>query len=158
MSYKITDALSDSILDAVKSSLDGGLMYLYAGPVPGEASAALDMAATHTELAVVSVDGAGTGLTFAAASSNELRKAGGEAWTGTAAFDGAGSSAPELDAAFFRFCAPGDNGRAAGEGVRLQGTIGLIGSGSDMERSTTAVAPDDVIEIRTFIVRVGSLG
>lgn len=132
---------SEFLLNALKNELDGGRMYWFSGPVPASADDALDMVNDHTQLVEMTESGDGvTGLTFDAAVGNAMVKAAAEVWSGLVAFDGAEDSESSLTATFYRFCADGDNGRGAGSGVRLQGTIG--GPGSDIPM-TSAVLTDN---------------
>lgn len=118
----ISIPLAQALLQQVKGALDGGFIYVYAGPVPATADTALDMAGAHTQVAKLEV--AGQGLTFAAPVGNVLPKNPSEDWQGLIAFDGANAAAPNLSPSFYRFCAAGDDGRGATTGIRLQGTAG----------------------------------
>jgi hypothetical protein len=120
-------------LAGLKTELDGGNLYYFAGPVPDESDDALDMVAQHTEVVKFSLNGAGvTGLTFAAPAAGVLAKNPAEVWQGPVAFDGAQQGAPSLMPTFARFCAAGDNGRGAGgASARLQFRVG--GPASDAE-------------------------
>lgn len=160
MSYKVNDALANAALSGagLAPAIAGGFLHFFAGPVPATPDAALDMVAAHTLLVIVSVGGDGvTGLTFDAATGGALPKAAAETWTGTASFSGSGAAAPELDATFFRFCAAGDNGQGAGSGPRLQGTVGITGSGADMERASVTIATGAAVPVSSFFVRIGSI-
>ena len=118
----ISIPLAQALLGQVKSALDGGFLYVFAGPVPATADEALDMVSSHTELAKLSV--AGNGLTFSVPVGNVLPKDPNEEWEGLIVFDGADAGAPTLSPTFYRFCAAGDDGRGTSTGVRLQGTAG----------------------------------
>lgn len=113
-------------LAALKAALDGGNLYLYAGTPPADPDDALDMVSEHTELVKMTVDGDGvTGLTFAAPSGTTMTKNGSEVWKGPVSFDGAVAGPGTLTPTFYRFCALGDNGRAAaGANPRIQGIVG----------------------------------
>lgn len=159
MSYKVNDAAANPALNALATAISGGFMYLYAGTVPAGPDAALDMGAVHTELVVISVDGDGvTGLTFATAASGAVAKPALAVWTGTAAFVGFGAAETELTPTFFRICASGDNGRGAGATPRLQGTIGVTGSGADLERASPLIEVGSTVPVTTFEIQVGSVG
>lgn len=138
MSLKATAATKNALLNAIglKEQLDDGFLYLFSGAVPATADEALNMATTHTELLMVSVDGDGvTGLTFNAPSGGILAKASGEAWSGEAAFDGFNAATTQA-ATFFRFCAAGDDGRGAAHastGYRIQGTVSAVSGGGDCQ-------------------------
>lgn len=137
---KANTKLLDQMLTATKTALDGGKLYLFAGNVPADADVALDMAATHTQLAVITEDDSGSGLTFDAAVAGTLPKAASENWEGLIDFDGHESGSTTLTATFFRFCPAGDDGRdAGGTTARIQGTIGGPSSAADLKLTTTAL-------------------
>ena len=157
MSYITSDSLANFALDGIADALQGGRLYLYAGPVPLAPYDPLNMG-EHTELAVVSLAGEGGGLSFAAAADGLLEKAVLEVWKGEATFDGAESAEPALVPTFFRFCASGDNGRGGALTPRLQGTVGAPGSGADMERNPLALQAGAIVRIDTFSVGLGAFG
>lgn len=131
---KVTNAYAAASLNAVKSALDGGRLYYFAGTVPGEAGDALDMGTTHTQCVELTVGGDGsTGLTFESATGPSLVKAVAEEWKGLVAFDGAQAGETTLTPTFWRFCVAGDNGRDATLGVRVQGAIGGPSSSAEIK-------------------------
>lgn len=134
MAIDISPALASDMLNAAKAALDGGRLYYFAGPVPTNANAALDMTNLHTELAVISLSGGATGLTFATATTAVLNKTAAEAWSGLVAFNGKDAALTTLPPTFWRFCPSGDNGRTAGTGTtkRIQGTLGGPESSADL--------------------------
>lgn len=123
---KATPNLLAAALAGIKSELDGGTLFYFAGPVPANAGDALDMGGQHTQLLAMS------GLNFAAPSGGTLAKDAGETWSGLIDFDGAQSGDDTLTPTFFRFCAAGDDGRGAGT-MRVQGTIGGPQSSADIK-------------------------
>lgn len=150
MTIKISNGLANSMLEgsSAKERLDNGFLYLFAGAEPATADTALDMVGTHTLLAkiaadAVPVDAGVSGLTFAAAAvSRALAKNSGQTWAAKVHFSGkdaaqAGVSA--LNAAFYRFCAAGDNGQTTGTGTsyRVQGSVGVVGA--DINLSSVAL-------------------
>lgn len=150
MTLKVSNALVAGLLQgsSLKEQLDGGFLYFFAGPVPADADAALDMVGSHTQLAklaadAVPADNGVTGLTFAAAASNRaITKASAETWAAKVHFDGkdaAQAGVGPLTASFYRFCSAADNGRGAGGGAtpRLQGTIAT--SGGDINLTNVAL-------------------
>lgn len=141
MSYKATPQALDAMLAMLKSDLDGGTVYVFAGPVPAEAGAALDMG-QHTQVARFTLNGDGaTGLTFDAPSDGALPKPGAAVWEGLVAFEGAQAGQSSLAPTFFRFGKTGDNCRASTTAARLQGTAGGPSSSANMKlTSTTATA------------------
>lgn len=125
---------AQAMLAAIKTALDGGNMYYFSGAVPTSSSDALDMSSTHTQLVKMTESGDGsTGLTFATPSGTAMSRTTSETWSGTVTFDGYQSTESTLTATFWRFCPSGDDGRSAGTGVRLQGTVGASGSGASIE-------------------------
>ena len=54
-------------------------------------------------------------------------------------------------AGYFRLVAPGDTGTASATEPRVAGTIGVFGSGSDMEWTTTAVIDGITYALDSFI-------
>lgn len=162
---KISVALRNALLQgsSVKEELDNGFLYIFAGTVPTDADAALDMVATHTLLAKIAADAvpadAGVvGLTFAAsAADGAIAKNSGETWAGKVHFVGkdAGSAGVSpLTATFFRFCDAADNGQGAGGAAtpRIQGTVGTSGADliltsvslSDNGTNTVGIAAGEV--------------
>ena len=99
----ISTELATSVVAAVKSQLDGGFLYIYAGAVPADVEDALDTQNVHTLLAKVSLNGDGvTGLTWDAAANRAITKPSGADWEATAAFSGFEDSESELLATFAR--------------------------------------------------------
>ena len=150
MTVKVSLALANAVLGAgsVKSQLDNGFIYIFAGAEPANADTVLDMVGTHTLLAkiaadAVPVDAGVTGLTFAASASNRaLVKNAGETWAAKVHFtgkDAAQAGVSALTATFYRFCAAGDNGQVVGTTLtpRVQGSVGL--SGADLNLSNVAL-------------------
>ena len=133
---RMTPDLAEELLAAFKSELDGGFLYIFAGPVPATPSAALNMGADHTQIARLTEDADGTtGLTFASPVDHTITKAPAEAWRGLVAFDGADDSETTLTPTFFRFCPTGDDGRGAADTPRLQGTVGGPNSTANLRLS-----------------------
>lgn len=159
--YLATSHLLQAMLTGVKTSLDGGMLYIFAGTVPADAAAALNMTTTHTQVAVLTESDDGTtGLTFDAAVGGLLVKAAAETWEGTVAFDGKDDGETTLTPTFFRFCASGDDGRGVAAGPRLQGTVGGPSSGADYRLGATTVTANgtNTVGAAVFEVTVASLG
>lgn len=137
MAIDISPALAADMLNAAKTALDGGKLYYFAGPVPANANAALDLTVgtgQHTELAVISLNSTATGLTFATATAGQLNKTVAETWAGLVAFTGKDQALTTLTPTFWRFAPSGDNARTAGTGTtkRIQGTLGGPNSTADL--------------------------
>lgn len=160
MSYKITDDLAAAMLTAFKTEMDLGFLYLFSGTVPATPDLALDMGADHTQLALLTVDDDGTtGLEFGAAAAAVISK-NSDVWEGTIAFDGFEDAEVTLTPTFFRFCAAGDNGRAAADTPRLQGTVGGPASTADLRLATDDVTANgtNTVSAAMFNFRVSGLG
>lgn len=144
MSTKITIALANHQLagGSFKDAMDGGRLFLFAGPVPATAAEALSIGSTHELVAEITESDDGmTGLTWDdTPSGGVISKAGDESWAGTAA--------ATATMTFFRFCESGDDGEgSAGTSLkRFQGTIGPDGS-FDMIRANPSVSASDTITI-----------
>lgn len=131
---QITLGLRNALLgvNSVSSLLTGGAIYIFSGPVPATADAALDMTNTHTQLAVIEPSG---GIAFENPANGLLPKQTSQVWEGTIAFEGAESGQSSLPATFFRIAASGDTARTAGGNttVRIQGTAGGPNDGGEMD-------------------------
>lgn len=155
MAIKVSLGLRNALLSngGVKENLDAGFLYVFAGPVPADADAALDMATSHTEVAKITVNDDGTtGLTFDAPVNAVLNKAAAETWEGTINLDGF-DAGPTVTPSFFRFVSAADNGRGAGgtTAKRIQGTAGGPSSGADLD-----VGSDTVTDNGTNSILVGT--
>lgn len=141
---KFTPDLYEAALAGVKSALDGGRMFYFAGPVPADASAPLDMNNSHTRLVEMTESGDGsTGLTFDTPAGNTLAKSATEEWSGQVSFSGAQDSEETLTPTFFRFCPPGDDGVSESDAPRLQGTIGGPSSSADVKLTDGTTLTDN---------------
>lgn len=151
MTISISDALANAILQgsSLKEELDGGFIYIYAGTVPTNADAALNVATTHTLLVKIAADAvpadAGVvGLTFEAlAASRAIVKETTETWVGKVHFVGfsaASAGVSPLTATFYRFCDAADTPTAAGSAStpRIQGTVGT--AGADMNLTSVSLS------------------
>lgn len=138
LSYS-TDA-AVAVGTALKAALDGGKLYLFAGAAPADADTALDMVTTHTQVAIITNNDTGTGLTFDTPTNANTNKAASETWSGSPAFDGKDDGLTTLTPVFYRLCAAGDDGRSASTGSRVQGSVGGPGSGADLELGSATVS------------------
>lgn len=119
MTMMISTALAKAMLDtgSLKTNLTGMKLKIYGGTVPTTADAALGAAAL---LSTITVNGAGTALTFnASAVSNVIEKNSSEVWQGTNAATGT--------ATFCRLELGSDTGAATTTEVRVQGDVGVAG-------------------------------
>lgn len=111
--------VSLAITGSLKETLDGGLIRIYGGTVPGGPDAALGGATLLNE---VSAGGTGTPVTFEpTAPLGVLVKSVAENWTGNNLVGG-------ITPTFFRYVKDGDIGDASSSAVRFQGTAGALGS------------------------------
>lgn len=161
MAISFSAALSESVLNnsGIKTRLDTGFLYLFAGPVPTNADEALNTGALHTQLAkfgTTAVADPPVGLTFDAPSGNVLPKAAAEGWLTLTAFDGVDSASSPLAPTFFRFCNTADNGRGAGDGTtyRIQGTVGGPADVADLNMATATLPNTAERSIGFFQVRL----
>lgn len=131
MSLKFGATLANAMLvtGSAQSLLNGGHIYIFSGPVPATADAALS-----GNTALMTIDNGGTGGTWQNVASNGvLTKTASETWSGNAATAGTAS--------FFRYCVGSDNGQgAAGAGnYRVQGSVGTDMT-ADLLVATVALA------------------
>lgn len=150
---KATNALAAAIVNAMKTALDGGVIYYFAGTVPAAPGDALDMGAVHTQVVKITKDNDGsTGLTFATATGAVLNKTVAEVWEGTVDFDGFVAGPGTLTPTFFRMGAAGDNCRGASSAVRIQGTIGGPASSADIKLTDGTTLTDNGTNTRKLPV------
>lgn len=117
---KLSTGLRDHLLTGgdFQSGVDGGVIYIYSGPEPATADAAL---AGNTLLNVISLNATGAGITMAAAAaSGVLGKNASEVWRGLIVSDGTAS--------FYRFASLTDDGLESTTAKRIQGTVGTVGA------------------------------
>lgn len=143
--YITNDLLAAAAANGMRTALNGGKLFLFAGTIPTDADVALDMVADHTELAEISAGGGG--LNFDSAIDGFLYKSASETWAGVVDFDGAGSGSTTLTPTFFRFCPAGDNGRGAGAGPRLQGTVSGPSGNGDIKLQSATVTDNGTNEV-----------
>lgn len=158
---QINTAMAAAMAAAVKSNLDGGCLYIFAGKMPDSAADALDMTATHTQIAKITVGGDGsTGLTFGAPTIGVASKNTSETWSGPVAFDGANAGASTLAPTFWRFCAAGDSGRAGNvASARWQGSAGGPSSADELVLSADTYGPTgNTITVSKFYLRINNAG
>jgi hypothetical protein len=172
MTIKLSDALANALLKGgtIDAELTGGFIYIFAGPVPANADAALDMTVStglHTQLVkiaadAVPVDSGVTGLQFAAAAaSRALSKLASQTWAGKINFvgkDQGSAGVSPLTATFYRFCAAADNGQGAGTGStpRIQGTVDVAGADLNLTSVSLSDNGANVQGISAYEIRVDS--
>lgn len=125
---------------ALQSLLNSGTIYVFSGPVPATADAAIDPSC----VLLVTVKNGSSGVTFSSTATNGvLQKTASETWSGTVAATGT--------AAFYRYCIGSDNGQAASTtgNYRVQGTIGADAS-FDLVVGSTALTSGGTFPINTY--------
>lgn len=124
-----------------KGGLDGSIINIYSGTAPANPDDAVPSAATL--LCTISVDGAGTGVTFeASATPGLLLKAAGEQWQGSNAANGT--------ATWFRLVKTADDGSASTTALRLQGSVAI--GGADLNLTNTSLVAAAVQTVDYFSV------
>lgn len=139
---KLSTGLRDHVLagGSFKDAMDGGVIFVYAGPVPASADADL---AGNTLLVVLSNDATGTGVNFAGApASGVLGKDSGEIWRGQITATGTPT--------FFRHAQPADDGSSSTTAIRVQGTVGVLSA--DMLVGNTNFVAGDYRQIDSYNV------
>lgn len=125
-----------------KSAIDGSVIRIYAGAEPASAD---DAIAGATLLAVISLNGSGTGVSMAATpAAGVLTKNTSEVWIGDVLANG--------QASFFRMEKPGDSSGASSAAVRLQGSVGLINA--DLNLSSLTMVVGDARRINNFVAAI----
>jgi len=114
MALQITGQVQNDLMNALKASLDGGVIRVYAsgGTPPIDPSYAI----IGTLLVTISDNGGGGGINFNAASGGVISKATAETWLGTIVADGL--------ADYYRFSPLSDVGGLDDTIARMQGAIG----------------------------------
>lgn len=159
MALKISVPTANGLANGMglKEQFDGGLLFLFAGPVPETADAALDLVSQHTQVVEISVNSAGTGLTFDEPNLGVLGKAAAEIWSGVVAPEGFGGGETSIAPTFYRFCAAGDNGRAAAgaSSYRVQGAVGGPNSGAELQLGAAELVAGNTQPVGSFGWKVG---
>ncbi|MGL6290507.1 MAG: hypothetical protein ACRC2H_07475 [Silanimonas sp.] len=133
MAVSISPALLADMNAALKTALDGGFIYVFAGTVPTSENDALNMSTVHTQLLRLSLNGGSTGLTLQTPTGDTIIKTPSEVWSGLIAFDGANAASTTLTPTFYRFCPTADTGRTANTSAkRIQGSVGGPSSSADL--------------------------
>lgn len=142
MAFKFSTELrrQQCVVGSLKSILDGGVIRVYSGPVPGSADSGLS---GNDLLCEISAGGNGAGLTFESTASNAtLTKSLSEVWQGDNQASGTAS--------FFRFVMPSDTGSPTPSEVRVQGTVG--GPASDLTITNAVLALGAPLRLEYFAI------
>lgn len=148
MSVKLSTGLRNHILatGSLKSAMDGGLIRIYSGAVPGSPDDSLGSA---TLLTTISNNGTATGLTFAtAAVAGVLQKESTEVWKGTNAAGGAHT--------FFRIEAISDDGSSSASAKRIQGRTGVVGADLNLSNAVLVNGAEQSIDYLNVALPVGA--
>jgi len=139
--FKTSTKLRNNMLLALKTSLDGGVLRIYAGTVPATSNASIGSA---TLLCTLTLAGDGvTGLTFdGTPADGVILKNTSEAWKGTNIASGTAS--------FYRFSGLTDDGLESAIVARVQGEVGLLNS--DLILATTNLFIDQEQRVDYFAV------
>lgn len=122
-----------------KSIMDGGILAIFEGAPPASA----DEAVPGPPILVLTADGVGGALHFAAAAENgAIGKDSSELWKGTITTTG--------QASWFRYMAPSDTGGQSLTEPRIQGTIGV--AGTDMLMANTTLTATEEFTLNYFTV------
>lgn len=140
MAFKFSTELrrQQCVVGSLKSILDGGVIRLYSGPVPGSADAAL----AGNDL-LCEITAGGNGVTFeSVANGATLTKSLSEIWQGDNLANGFVS--------FFRFVMPSDSGVQTSSEVRMQGTVG--GPADDLTISSPSLIQGATQRLEYFAI------
>lgn len=131
-----------AVTGSLRAALNGGILYIYSGPVPASADNAID--GSSVELAKITVgDDGTTGLTFeATASGGVLTKTAAESWQGTVEATGT--------ATFMRFVESGQSGATSSTTIkRIQDTVGTSAL-NGLVLTTAALTSGNTQQINLF--------
>lgn len=124
--------------DSLSSALTGGVVRIYSGPVPSSANADIGGSVLLCEVCPA-------GIQFEAVATNGvLSKAMAQDWVGTNAATGVAS--------FFRIERPTDTQTYSDSEVRLQGSVGQIGT--DLELSNTSLESGNNLSINSSVFSI----
>lgn len=121
---------------SLSSLISGSHIRLYSGSVPASPN---DGIGSSDVLAIISVDGDGTGISFeSTATGGVLRKLTAEQWNGEVLIGGV--------ATYFRVVQPADTNGVSLSAVRIQGTIGVGGADLNLDSQTLLVGAIQTID------------
>lgn len=144
MTVRLSTGLRNKMLDGgasggIKGALNLGFINVYSGPQPLTA----DSAATGTLLGTVSVNGAGTGLTFDASVSGTISKAAAETWK----FNGLAAGT----AGWFRFYPAGGNpANSSSTESRIDGSCGSSGADMNLTNISITIGAPNTVDVFQF--------
>jgi len=141
MAFKFSTEVrrQQAVVGSLKSVLDGSVLRVYSGTVPGSADSALS---GNTLLLEIKTS-AGGNLTFEPTAPNAvLTKSLSEIWQGDVAANGTAS--------FFRLVKPADTGAATTGEARVQGTVG--GPAADLFISNAVLVEGTPQRLENFAI------
>lgn len=125
---------------SLRSLINNTKFHIYSGIVPALADDSIGNAVLLCE-----VSNSGAGITFEdAAPGGILLKKANETWTGTNLASGAAS--------FFRLVQSSDTGSSSTTAVRIQGTVGILGSDMELVSVNLAEGAPQVIDVAAFTI------
>ncbi len=129
-----------AVTGPLRTLLNGSVFRIYSGSVPANADAAVGSAVLLCE-----VGSGGGGVTFeAAAPGGVLMKNALENWTGDNVESG--------EASFFRLVTQADTGASSQTEVRVQGTVGVIGTDMELTSTTFVSGSPQIIDVAAFTI------
>lgn len=134
----LSDGLMQTLTQNFATVFAGGSIRVFSGAPTTSA----DMAETGVLLGIISKNGDGTGLVLSAFPTY-VSMPGTDRWMYTALASGT--------AGHFRLVAPGDTGALSTTQPRVNGTIGVAFSGSDMEWDSVTVAAGATYSLDSFV-------
>lgn len=126
--------------NSLQQLLNSGTIYVYSGPVPANADAAIDA----SSVLLATVKNGASGVTFSNTPTNGvLQKTASETWSGSVAATG--------NATFYRYCVGSDTGSggSASGNYRVQGSIGTDAS-FDLVVGSAALTSGGTFPINTY--------
>ena len=136
---EISLGVRNALLTALAAQLATAEIRIYGGTPPVDADAA---ATSNDTLCVISVNGAGTALTFSAPTGGAMVKTPAESWLGTNLMSGT--------ATFYRLVNSADDDLVTTTLPRVQGTVGLINA--DLNLASTSLLVSQEQRIDTFVL------
>ncbi len=120
MSFELSEGARNSLLTQLQSDLSLGKIQMYDNSAAIPANPGDAVPAGAVLLVEITNNGTATGLTFDAPSGGVMAKAAAETWKGTILATGTVS--------WYRHVSSTDTGALSTTEIRLQGTVGLIGT------------------------------
>ncbi len=139
MSLQVSTGYKGEVATLFKSLFDGAVLRVFSGVRPATA----DAVQPDTLLGTITRDGAG--LVFAV-SGPYVQKPLADGWSLVASAAG--------NAAWWRLCFPDDDGRQSYELLRVDGDVGLPGSGAEIVMPDLAIASGGTYTMNQFLYTI----